>query len=294
MINYLRHMAVFARVVDEGSFRAAAKGLGLAPSRVSETVSDLEKYLCVTLLYRTTRKLTLTNEGRKFYVHVTDLIRSAEAGLNELNVLSQALIGELKISLPAFLASSTISTSIAEFAREHPKVTLSLIYTDQMMDILSEGLDLTIRVGWLDDSSMMSRKLGENRRLLVASKAYFEAHPTAKHPNDLKSWDWIGFHSRPNAVEFTTASGESVILSEEATISMSSTEAIIHFAKQGTGLAILPEHLVEASIKRGELVHVLPKWKLKSLGYYAVWPDKSRRENLTLMLVRFLAERGMA
>ncbi|XPF95978.1 LysR family transcriptional regulator [Colwellia sp. RE-S-Sl-9] len=292
MINYLRHMAVFAMVVDEGSFRKAAKNLGLAPSRVSQTVSDLEKYLDVTLLNRTTRKLFLTNEGRNFYAHVVEITRNAEAGLNELQTLSQKHIGKLKISLPAFLTSSIISSGIAEFARQHPKVSLSLSYTDQRVDIINEGLDLSIRVGWLEDSSMMSRKLGESKRFLVASKEYVKNRATPKHPSDLKMWDWVRFEMRSSTVDFTSPSGEKVSISENARVSVNSANALLYFASQDLGLTILPEHLVEEQIKSGEFVHVLPEWELKPMGYYAVWPDKSRRENLTLMLVRFLAEQN--
>ncbi|MBT8080001.1 MAG: LysR family transcriptional regulator [Gammaproteobacteria bacterium] len=284
-------MAVFARVVDEGSFRAAAKDLGVAPSRVSQTVSDLEEYLGVTLLYRTTRKLFLSNEGRKFYEHAADLLRSAESGLNELNALSQEPSGELKVSLPAFFASSAISTALAEFARQHPKVSLSLIYTNQVMDILDEGLDLTIRVGWLQDSSMMSRKLGEGRRLLVAGKEYVKAQPAPNDPSDLKDWDWIRFHMRPTTTEFVSESGDKTTITENFRISVNSTEAVWHFACQNMGLALLPEHMIADGLETGELVHVLPQWSVKPLGFYAVWPDKSRRENLTLQLVRFIAER---
>jgi DNA-binding transcriptional LysR family regulator len=209
-------MAVFARVVDEGSFRAAAKELGLAPSRVSQAVSDLEEYLGVTLLYRTTRKLFLSNEGRKFYSHVADFMRSAEAGVDELNALSQEPAGELKISLPAFLASSSISTAIADFARQHTRVSISLLYTDEVLDILNEGLDLSIRVGWLKDSSMLSRKLTESRRVLVAGKEYVATHSFPEHPSDLKDWDWIRFQMRPSTTELVADSGETVTISENA------------------------------------------------------------------------------
>ncbi|MDC2887617.1 LysR family transcriptional regulator [Psychrosphaera algicola] len=283
-------MAIFAIVVDEGSFRAAAKNLGLAPSRVSETVSDLEKFLNVTLLNRTTRKLALTNEGRKFYSHVVDITRNAEAGLNELQTLSQKHIGELKISLPAFLTSSVISNAIAKFALQNPQVSLSLSYTDQRMDMLDEGLDLSIRVGWLEDSSMMSRKIGQSKRLLVASKSYVAARPSPNHPSDLTDWDWIRFQMRTNTIEFTGTTGEKVTISENSRISANSANALSYFTGQHLGLTILPEHVVAEQLKTGEFVHVLPQWELKSMGYYAIWPDKSRRENLTLMLVRFLAE----
>ena len=293
MINYLKHMAVFAKVVDVGSFRAAAKELGLAPSRISHTISDLEKYLGVTLLYRTTRKLLLTSEGQKFYAHVIVMVGNAEAGLNELNHLSEEPMGVLKISLPAFLAASKISTYLARFSLQHPKIRLSVSYTDQIMDILDEGLDLSIRVGWLEDSSMMSRKLGESKRLLVAGKEYVKARFSPEHPSDLKDWDWISFQMRSNTVEFVSSVGETVSVSEHSRMSVNSAEALCHMAKQNLGLTILPEDLVRESLATGGLVNVLPDWRLKSLGYYAVWPDKSRRENLTLLLVRFLAEQNL-
>lgn len=284
-------MAVFARVVDEGSFRRAAKTLDLAPSRTSQTVADLEPYLGVTLLYRTTRKLVLTNEGRKFYGHVVEVIRNAEAGLNELNALSQQHIGALRVSLPVFLTSSSVSTGIAEFAKLYPKVSLSLTFNDHIVDILNEGIDVSIRVGWLQDSTMMARKLFEGRRLLVASKTYMKTRETPIHPNDLLSWDWIKFDIRSSSVEFESATGEKVSVAENTRFSVNSADALANFAKQNLGLAYVPEHIVADDIETGELVHVLPEWKLKPLGYYAVWPNKSRRENLTLLLVRFLADR---
>lgn len=294
MVNYLKHMAIFALVVDQGSFRAAAKSLALAPSRVSETVSDLESYLNVTLLNRTTRKLSLTHEGRIFYKHVAEMTRHAEAGLNALNTASQAYVGKLKLSLPAFLTESVVSKALAEFSSLHPNVALSLNYTDQQVDIIQEGIDLSIRVGWLADSSMLSRKIGQSRRLLVASKQYVAARPEPKHPTDLNNWDWIDFMMRPSSIEFTSESGETVTISEHAKIKVNSANALAYFAEQNMGLTILPEHLAEGPLRSGQLVHILPDWRLKSMGYYAVWPDKSRRENLTLQLVRFLAERCLS
>lgn len=291
MINHLRHMAVFARVVEEGSFRGAAKTLELAPSRVSQTVADLEQFLGVTLLYRTTRKLTLTDEGRKFYSHAIEIIKNAEAGLNELNAASLQPIGTLRVSLPAFLTSSSVTTAIAEFSKQYPKVSLSLNFTDQVVDIINSGLDLSIRVGWLKDSSMLARKLFESKRILVASKEYVAMQPAPAHPTDLISWDWIRFDIRPNTLEFESTTGEKVSISENSHFSVNSADALAHFAKKGMGLTLIPEQLVKNDIKSGDLVHVLPEWKTKSLGYYAVWPNHSRRENLTLLLVRFLAER---
>lgn len=291
MINYLRHMAVFARVVDEGSFRAAARDLSVAPSRVSQTISDLEQYIGVTLMYRSTRKLSLTTDGRKFYQHAAEIMRNAEAGMNELNSLSQKPFGELKVTLPAFLVSSNISQAIGEFAKQYADISLSLIYTDQRVDLLDQGIDLTIRVGWLEDSSMLSRKLTESRRLLVASPEYLKALSKPQQPADIINWDWLHFNVRASTIEFTHTNGKIVRITENSRLVINSAEAIANFACQGVGVAILPEHLISKKIESGELVEVLPEWKLKPLGFYAVWPDKSRRESLTLLLVRYLADK---
>jgi DNA-binding transcriptional LysR family regulator len=290
MIEHLRHMAIFACVVDEGSFRGAAKTVGLAPSRISQTVSDLEDFLGVTLLYRTTRKIALTNEGRMFYARVTEMMQSAEAGLNELNALSLEPVGALRISLPAFMSSSEISTAIAEFIRRHPLVALSVVYTDHRMELLEDGFDLNIRAGWLDSSSMMSRKLGESERALVAGAQYAASRPPPRHPADLEDWDWVRYQQRSDITEFTSDGGETAKVTGNARLEVDSVDALYHFACQNLGATVLPAHLAERGVASGALVRLLPEWKLRPLGYYAVWADKSRRENLTLLFVRFLAE----
>ena len=293
MIDHLRQMAIFARVVDEGSFRAAANDIGLAPSRISETVSDLEAYLGVTLLYRTTRKITLTNEGRIFYARVVDMIRSAETGLNELNALSLEPVGALRISLPAFLSTGPLSTAVATFARLHPHVAFSVAYSDQPLGLIENGFDLNIPVGWLDDSSMMSRKLADGERYLVAGTDYARARKMPKRPADLEDWDWIRYQQRADTTEFTSSSGKIEKVTGKAQIEVDSVDALYHIAKQNLGATILPSFLAERGLASGELVRLIPDWTLRPLGIYAVWPDKSRRESLTLLFVRFLAEQGL-
>ncbi|MEO0370524.1 MAG: LysR family transcriptional regulator [Pseudomonadota bacterium] len=289
MIEYLRHMAVFARVVDEGSFRAAARALGVAPSRVSETTSDLEAYLGVTLLNRTTRKIALTNEGRIFYARVVEMIRSAEGGLNDLNALSIEPVGALKVSMPAFMSSSGLARAMGEFAREHPLVALSVSFSDRPVGLIDAGFDVNIRVGWLDDSAMMSRKLGEESRMLVVGKAYAAARPNPSRPQELEDWDWIGYDQRSDTIEFTR-NDETESVKGNSHLRVDSVDAMYTFAVQNLGVTVLPNHVAQRGIEAGLLVQLLPKWRLKPLGFYAVWPDKSRRESLALLFVRFLAK----
>ncbi|MEO1550976.1 MAG: LysR family transcriptional regulator [Pseudomonadota bacterium] len=293
MIDQLRHMAIFARVVDEGSFRGAAKAVGLAPSRVSEIVSDLEAFLGATLLYRTTRKISLTNEGRVFHAKVVEMLRSAEAGLDALNALSLEPVGALRISLPAFLTAGPLSTAIAAFAKQHPNVAFSVVYTDRTVSLIEDGFDVNIRVGWLDDSAMMSRKLAEGQRVLVAGKEYAATRPVPQTPSDLEDWDWIRYHQRSDITEFTSSTGERQKVSGNAQIEVDSIDAVYHFAVENMGVTILPSFLAKRGVDEGRLVTLLPDWHLRELGIYAVWPDKSRRESLTLHFVRSLAERGL-
>lgn len=290
MLEHLRHMAVFVRVVDEGSFRAAARSLGLAPSRVSETVSDLESFLGVTLLYRTTRKIALTNEGRVLHSRVADMLDSTERALNDLNALAQEPAGTLRVSMPAFMSSSPLSTAIAEFVRQHPQVSISVAFTDQRMDLLNDGFDVNIRVGWLDDSSMMSRKLGKIDRALVAGTGYLGTRPIPMHPPEIEGWDWIRYKHRAESTTLTGPDGRTAKLTGHARLEVDSIDGLYHFASQNLGIAILPEHLAARGEAAGSLVRLLPEWQMAPLGYFAVWPDRSRRESLTLLFVRFLTE----
>ena len=293
MIEYLKHMAIFARVVDLGTFRGAARDLGLSPSRVSEMVSELESHLGVTLLNRTTRKIALTHQGRQFYTRVKEMMQTAETGIDELNTLSDGPVGSLRISIPAFLTTGPISDAIASFTKLHPNVAISANYTDEPVGLIEAGFDLNIRVGWLGDSSMMSRKLGEGQRYLVAGTAYASERRAPERPSDLEDWNWIRFKHRPDTSEFTNADGISERVTGNAQIEVDSIDALYHMALQDVGVTVLPSFLAERGIKAGRLVRLLPDWNLRHLGIYAVWPSSSRRENLTLLFVRYLADQGL-
>lgn len=293
MIDYLRHMAIFAQVVDDGSFRAASQSLGLAPSRVSEMVSELEDRLGVTLLYRTTRKSALTSEGRIFYARVVEMLRSAEAGLDDLNALALDPVGTLRISIPAFMASGPLTTAVAAFARSNPNVSFSVTYTDHRVRLVEDGYDLAIRVGWLQDSSMMSRKLGEGQRVLVAGADYARDRPVPEAPADLEDWNWIRFSHRPETTELISPQGETETVTGTSQIEADNIESVFYYARNNMGATVLPSFLATRGIADGSLVPLLPTWKLQPLGIYVVWSDKSRRESLSLLFVRFLAEQEL-
>lgn len=294
MIDKLRSIAIFATVVDQGTFRAAALSLGLAPSRVSETVSDLEKSLNVTLLYRSTRHLSLTQEGRVLYENAQAMLAAAESGLDALNPASGGPRGALRVTAPAFITQTELMDCFADYSRSFPAVELKFDFSDQPRDLIRDGYDVSIRAGWLEDSELMTRNIGYAERLLVASPDYVAEQSPATHPKDLAAWSWIDFAMRSSQTEFTSKSGEVATVAGESSLTVNSANALYEFAVRGLGLSVIPEHLARRGFERGELVNILPEWTLKPLGLHAVWPDQSRRENLTMHFVRFLAEHAQA
>ncbi len=292
MIDKLRSMAIFATVVDQGTFRAAAQHLNLAPSRISQTVSDLEKELGVTLLYRSTRQLSLTNEGRILHLKVGEMLKAAESGLDEINQMSSQLAGELKVSVPAFVTQTGLMSLFAEFIKSNPSITLTFNFSDHPRDLIKEGFDLGIRAGLLQDSELMSRSIGQTSRLLVASPDYVASKQVPTHPSDLEQWDWLHFSMRPEKIDMVSGGGETVTVNNRYRVEVDSAYALGEFAMLGLGLTALPGNLANRAFRQGDLVHVMPEWSISPLMFNAVWPDRSRRETITLNFIRFLASRS--
>lgn len=191
MLDHLRPLAVFAKVVELGSFRAAAKALGLSHSVVSHHVSQLEQMLGSTLLYRTTRRLSLTQQGERLFASAAAMLQAAESGLDEIAGGSRQPIGLLRVTVPAVLAAAHLVDDVAAFAELYPRVQLALNFSDTRRDLVSEGIDIAIRMGRLEDSSLKSRKLAVIPDALFASPSYVARHPRPRRPADLAQWDWL-------------------------------------------------------------------------------------------------------
>ena len=289
MIDKLRAMAIFSRVVELGTFRAAAGDLGMAPSRVSEIVSALERDLGVTLLYRTTRQLSLTHEGRVLHTRTQDMLAAAEDGLDAISNAGAEPQGELRVTAPAFVTQTGLMADFARFAATYPGIRMLFDFSDTPRDLIRDGFDVGIRAGWLQDSDFMTRNIGYADRLLVAGAEYVAAMGQPEHPSELENWDWIRFSIRPDQTTLTNGDGQSVTVTGKSHLAVNTADALYEFAARGLGVTTIPENLARRGFERGDLVHVLPGWSLRSLGFHAVWPDQSRRETLTVLFVRFLA-----
>lgn len=291
MIDELRALAIFAKVVEAGSFRSAATALKLSPSVVSHHVAQLEDRLGVALLYRSTRQLSLTHEGKKLFMSAEAMLSAAEKGLNSVAYHAPEPIGKLNLTLPAMLTRSPFVDDIAAFAKSFQKVELLINFSDIQQDLIREGIDLAIRIGNLKDSALKSKRLFTMERKLVVAPDLMSHYKIPKRPQDLLKWDWIGLKMRPNNKKLVNSKNKTYIINFEARIIVDSMDAVCQLAIAGLGLATPPAFLVSEDIQRGYLVEPLPEWQPESLPVYVVWPPNASKESLTYKFISFLEMR---
>ncbi|KKJ78302.1 transcriptional regulator [Kiloniella litopenaei] len=292
MIDELRAMTVFAKTVETGSFRAASRELGLSPSVVSHHVSQLENKLGVALLYRSTRRLSLTSDGEKLFGFAKQMLALAENGFDAIATKATVPSGKLTITLPAGFIQGPMVDDLAKFAQDHPNVKLSVNFSDHQQDIIRDGIDVAIRVGTVQDSTLKSKKLADLERKLVVSPIYMESRPKPLKIQDLSSWDFIGLKMRPNDKRLTNKSGESICLAYEPQIVLDNIHAVVQMARAGLGVITPPDFLVAEDIKQGKMIELFPKWKVESLPVYAIWPPNAPREGLTHRFIHYLELSG--
>ena len=291
MLNHLRAIYIFVKAVELGSFRATAKALSLSPSVVSYQISRLEKDLEVALLYRSTRRLSLTSEGRELYELMAALVAGAERGVDQLTAALSEPVGRLQVTLAASISRENITRQIAAFARQHPRVEMSVRFSDEQKDLIADGIDLAIRSGPIADSSLQARKLFSLERILVASPRYLARMPRAEQPDDLADWDWIWLDVTAEHREFRhRQSGERQNVKLNKRVIVNDGYAMCEFAVEGLGVLTSPDYLVEEYLRQGQLVEVLPDWRLAPIDVYAIWPPNSPRTGLTRRFVDHLLE----
>jgi len=285
MIDDLKAIAIFAEMAKQGSFRGAARVLGLSPSVVSYHVSQLEKRIGTALIYRSTRKLSLTHEGERLYQHAQVMLSAAAQGLSEVTVEGDEPSGHLKLTLPSLLTRAPLNARLAAFSQRYPQIELELLYTDTRQDLIADGIDLAVRAGKLEDSALKARRIGEIERKLVCSPAYLQSHTMPVSPEDLADWDWIRLSMLPPRRTLLGPKGEQAVVTFSSHVSVDAVEAMQQFAVLGLGVATPPAFLVDSEIQAGRLVQPLPEWRVEAIPLYAVWPQNAAlNRNLSLLL----------
>lgn len=290
MLDQLRSLAIFARVVELGSFRAASRHFSLSPSVISHHVSALEQRLAVPLLYRSTRRLALTPDGEQVLAAAREMVAAAERGLDAASG-GASPGGSLRVTAPAFLADTRLAHDLAAFSAAYPRVKLTASFTDAPRDLLRDGLDLALRIGRLEDSTHRTRKLAEMHRVLVGSPRYVNAQKSPRGPRDIEAWDYVQLSTRPPEVTLVSKGKKPVSFAFVPRIAVDSAAAMRSLVLEGIGVAILPEVTVRSDLARGRLIEPLLAWTPASLGVHAVWPRNAQRAGLTMRFVDFMADR---
>ena len=270
MIDELRSVAIFAEVAKLGSFRSAATSLGLSPPAVSYHVSQLETRLGSALIYRSTRKLSLTHEGTTLFRYAQDMLESAQQGLIAVNSKSPEPVGKLVITIPTAMTRAPLTRQLAEFVEHFKRIELQIRYTDTRLDLVENGIDLAIRAGDMEDSNLKSRKLGNIARKLVCTPDYMALRKAPKDPRDLTGWEWIKLSMLPDERLLRRQKKVcNVKMSNHVTVD--SVEAMAQFCLHGAGLATPPDYLVRNALENGDLIEVLPEWQVDPIPFHAVW-----------------------
>jgi DNA-binding transcriptional LysR family regulator len=291
MIDELRSMAVFATVVRERSFRAAGVHLGLSPSVVSHHVAQLEKRLGCALLYRTTRHLSLTSAGESLYEASARAVAAAEEGLDRVQQGRQDLVGRLRIGAPAMLVEGPFLDDVNAFQLAHPGIDIELTFDDTERHPVEDAVDVSVRIGWLQDSGLRARLLFEVERVICAAPELLARHNPVRAPADLSVLPWIRGQSQGAYIDLTDPEGSPVRAALQPRVRANHGVAQRKLAVLGAGAFVTLAFFVQDELAAGRLVRVLDSHPLKRAGVFAVWPGNATRNALAQRFVTFLSQR---
>jgi DNA-binding transcriptional LysR family regulator len=266
-------IAVFVKVVEAGSFSAAARLMKMPKTTVSAKVAALEKRLGVNLLQRTTRKLHVTEAGERYYEHCAKAVREIELGESALSSAKDRPTGLLRVTAPIDLGHTLLPRITRAYLEKYPETSVELLLSNRVFDLVGEGIDLAIRVGSLKDSSMIARRFFDLAMHLWTSPSYLASAVEPRHPKDLAKHRFVGYAGM-KSVQLSKGRAE-VEMPIHARLVVDDFEAIEAMLVLGEGIGLLPDFLAAEAVASGKLVPVLPDWKVQTVGGFSfVYPGQ--------------------
>jgi len=289
-MEHLNGLLAFVRAAQSQSFAAAAERMGISASAVGKSVARLEEKLSVRLFNRSTRRISLTEEGQLFFDRCQQIVSQLEEAEQELVRISAVPRGKLRITAPA-IGYRMLLPHLPEFRQRYPDVELDLDFSDRMADVIDEGFDIAIRSGELSNSQMMSRRLGPFRFAIVGSPAYFASHPAPLRPDDLYQHACLRYRF-PGSGHWQEWEMTGVTPPElPLALSSNNLESILQATLQGLGLAYVPEFIVRPYLESGELVAVLQDYLKEGGKFSVVWPSSRHMLPKVRVFIDFLTEK---
>ena len=287
----LKRMSIFARVVEQGSFTRAAKQLDMSVSSISQTVSKLEDELQVKLLNRSTRSIGLTEAGKIFYQGCRKMLHEVQSVHEQLYAFNNTPIGTLRIGCSSTMAQNVLAGMTAQMLREYPGLTVNLVTGIPAPDLIADGLDVVIRVGALQDSSLFSKRLGAMPMVVCAAKSYLARYGTPEKPSDLGNHSWLEYSVRPdNEFELIAPEGISTRLIPQGRFVTNDPMTLSRWLIEGAGIAYVPLMWVIDEINRGELEILFPRYQSDPRPVYALYTERDKLPLKVQVCINYLTE----
>ncbi|GAM68934.1 lactate-responsive regulator [Vibrio sp. JCM 19236] len=288
-------LVLFSQVVELGSFSKAAEQNNLTNSVVSKRIARLEEELGVQLLYRTTRKLTLTEAGRALSLGARNVKQATQEAMDAISGFGEKIEGHIKMSVPTISGDLLLADAAAEFCNLHPGLTIDMSMDNRFVDLLEDGFDLVVRTGYLDDSSLIARHIVDSQWVVCASPEYLIKHPRPRFPSDLTEHNCLQYAYQTTGASDWEFKGEqgNYIVKVSGSFSTDTATALRKAALGGRGIAYVPRCLVYEDLKEGTLLDIFPDQVAKVLGIYAVYPYSRQPPQKVKLLIEHIRDRYM-
>lgn len=280
---------VFVAVAESGSFSSAATKLGVSKSAVSKRITQLEDKLGVRLLYRTTRRLSLTEAGEHYYQNAVKALAYAGEAEDSVTKLQERPQGRLRISAPMSFGRLHVAPLIPSFMKRYPEIKIDLVMNDAVIDLIEGGFDIAIRGGDLPDSTLVARKLAPLRSVICASPEYIAQHPMPTTPSELSKHNCLLYTYSPNEWSFSK-DGETHTVHVSGNYQVNNGEAIREALLQGAGIGRIPTFIGGAEIKAGRLKVVLDDYRMPEKTLYALYPKRQHLPAKVRVFIDYILE----
>ena len=277
-MDRLSAMQTFVRVVETGSFSAVARELSTTQGAVSKQVAALEKHLGVRLLVRTTRAVTTTDDGMRYFEEARRLVSEIEEAESHLRQGERALSGTLRVATSIGFGLRVLLPHVRSFMRANPDVVIDLKLDDGYVDLVEQGIDVAVRIGKLEDSSLIARRIATSRRLLVAGRSYVDQlradAALPRIPQDLLQHPCLVYTGlrTGNQWEFETADGSAVAVRVHGPMQTNNSEVLRSCVKNGLGIAFIPDWLIADLLDSGEAVELMKEWFVPPIPIHLISP----------------------
>ena len=293
-MDKLNAISVFCKVIETQSFTQAANQQNISVAMASKLVSQLEEHLKTRLLQRTTRKIVPTEAGMLYYQRCQAILLDLSEADSSISNMATSLQGNLLISVPRDFGLLYISPNLPKFIELHPNLHVEIEFEDKRVDLVAEGYDLALRIGYMQDSSLVARKISSSPMHFVASPSYLEARGTPLTPDDLEYHQGLLYKSSLNQVHWQSTKANQIQRYKiQSKVVSNNGMALLEMTKAGLGISNSPSFFVKDALTSGELVEILSEYKQKPLDIYVVYPNRRHLPAKVRAFIEFLASLGL-